>query len=76
MRPGIRAVHAALLTGALAASALLAGCFMHHGPYNAWASIEEPRYEVWEKSTHRDHRQFDQRADTEQREYWQWRAGN
>jgi hypothetical protein len=76
MRQGIRAVHAGLLAGAIASSMLLAGCFFHHGPYSPWISVEEPRYEQWERSTHRDHKQFDTRADDEQREYWQWRSSH
>jgi hypothetical protein len=75
MRQGNRAAHILLLVGALASSALVAGCFHHH-PYNAWMSVEEPSYERWERATHRDHKLYNVRADDEQQAYWQWRGVN
>jgi hypothetical protein len=76
MRQGKQTVQVLLLAGVLASPALLGGCFFHHHPYSPWGSVEEPRYEQWERSTHRDHKQFDQRGDDEQREYWQWRSSH
>jgi len=76
MRQRSLAVPALLLIGALASSTIVTGCFFHHGPYSPWTSMEEPRYEQWERETHRDHKGYDQRGDDEQHEYGQWRQSH
>jgi hypothetical protein len=75
MRHGNRAAHVLLLVGALASSTVLAGCF-HHQPYSPWMSVEEPSYERWERTTHRNHVVYNVRTDDEQQAYWQWRGTN
>ena len=75
MRHRIRAVHMLLVVGSFVSSTALAGCF-HGGPPNPWIHVEEPRYEKWERATHRSHVQFQARGEDEQKEYWQWRTTN
>jgi hypothetical protein len=69
-------VHTLLVVGSFVSSMALAGCFHNGTTANPWKSIEEPRYEKWEKATHRTHMQFQVRGEDEQKEYWQWRTTN
>lgn len=74
MRHGTRAVQILLVAGALASPLVVSGCFHHaNGP---WMSVEEPRYEQWERATHRTHQAYPLRGDDEQKEYWQWRQSH
>ena len=75
MRHRIRAVHMLLVVGSFASSMALAGC-VHQVTSNPWKNIEEPRYEKWEHTTHRNHEIFEARTVDEQKEYWQWRSTN
>jgi hypothetical protein len=75
MRHGTRAVQILLVAGALAAPFVVSGCLFHH-PSGPWMSVEEPRYEQWERATHRTHQAYQLRGEDEQKEYWQWRQSN
>jgi hypothetical protein len=68
-----------LTLAALAASLLSVGCAVHarvydpyHSDYHAWAG-ESGYYSTWETDTHRGHRDFNRRNDSEKKEYWDWR---
>ena len=41
---------------------------------NAWTDQDNASYQAWERETHRDHRDFNQRSPDEQQAYRDWRA--
>jgi hypothetical protein len=75
MRHGTRAVQILLVAGALASPMMVSACFFNR-PASPWLRVEEPRYEQWERATHRTHEAYQLRGEDEQKEYWQWRAGS
>jgi len=61
----------------LAASLLMvpllgAGCAEHRQVYT-WGPGENTYYIQWEHETHRDHREWNQRNESEHSDYWKWR---
>lgn len=72
------------IIGVLALPALVVGCgarvssgYRVYDPdyrdYHAWDGTEVGFYGQWESDTHRDHRDFRKRSESEQKEYWKWR---
>jgi hypothetical protein len=68
-----------LLTTAIAVPLVCSGCAAHVGVYDpyyhdhhVWAA-EAPYYSRWETETHRDHVEFAQRNQADQKAYWDWR---
>jgi hypothetical protein len=60
--------------------AFLVGCAVHarvydpyYHDYHHWDGTEVGFYGRWETETHREHRDFNQRNDSEKKEYWDWR---
>jgi hypothetical protein len=47
----------------------------YYNDYHAWDRDEVVYYNRWEHDTHRDHRDFNRRSDSEKKEYWTWRHG-
>jgi hypothetical protein len=68
MRPLSKHFASTLLSAVLASTMLLAGCRTHE--YNDHETVY---YQQWEHETHRDHVDFKQRPDADQKEYWTWR---
>jgi hypothetical protein len=66
----------ALLASALAVPTIATGCAVGYQHHHEWNDSETTFYVQWETSTHRDHRDYDQRSSEEQREYWQWRQSH
>lgn len=73
---------AAVLVSTAAVSSLLGGCTgsgsdrvydHYHNDYHSWDHSEVGYYSRWEGETHRDHRDFKDRNNDEQKEYWTWR---
>jgi hypothetical protein len=68
------------LLGLSLLSTLGAGCAPHpyrvydpyYRDYHDW-DHEGGFYQRWETETHRDHREFRDRHEDEQKEYWSWR---
>jgi hypothetical protein len=58
---------------------VMTGCATHrvydpyYHDYHQWNQPEQVYYQQWEGETHRDHRDLNQRAADEQKEYWTWR---
>lgn len=82
MRPVQRFFPALLLAAALFAPVAFTGCAErntyrvydpYYHDYHHWDHHEEVFYTQWEHDTHRDHRDFDKRDASEQKEYWDWR---
>jgi hypothetical protein len=64
---------------ALAMVVGLAGCATHHGYYEGggrWSDGEVVYYNQWEVETHRQHVDYAQRKEDEQRAYWSWRQNH
>jgi hypothetical protein len=68
-----------LSAAALAACIFSAGCSAHvrvydpyYHDYHAWAG-ETVYYNQWERETHRDHVEFNNRNDADKKAYWDWR---
>ena len=74
-----RALNTFLLTAIFVASTTLVACAPHSVPdpyYNdthRWDHHEEVLYEQWEVETHRDHVDFQLRAEPDQHAYFDWR---
>jgi hypothetical protein len=77
-------MHRMILPIAIAAALLMpvaiGGCAVrarYYDPdyrdYHTWNHHEEGYYVRWERETHRDHRNFRDRDQIEQNEYWNWR---
>jgi hypothetical protein len=80
MRSVHRQLGSILLFAAMASTTLLGGCAVHarvydpyYHDYHAWNDGEVVYYGQWERDTHRDHVDFKQRNDADQKEYWTWR---
>jgi hypothetical protein len=82
MRNLSHTLSALVLTAALSAPVLIAGCEAHAGyrsydpyynDYHVWNNDEVVYYNHWEHDTHRDHREFRHRNRDEKKEYWNWR---
>lgn len=67
---------------ALAAAMMFTACSSHryyraNDPYyhdtHRWDDREAGYYAQWERDTHRDHREYRDRKEDEQKEYWTWR---
>jgi hypothetical protein len=65
-----------LLAAAVASPLFITGCAEHvrvydpyYQDYHYWGA-EDPHYRQWEHDTHRDHKDFNQRSDSEKKEYW------
>ncbi|MGP8270322.1 MAG: hypothetical protein ACLQLH_09660 [Terracidiphilus sp.] len=74
MRSIFRNVAPLLLAAAVASPLFMTGCAEpvydpYYHDYHYW-SAEDPHYRQWEHDTHRDHRDFDKRSDSEKKEYW------
>jgi len=76
-----RFLGALVLSFALAAPGVVAGCVTHRmsdpapSGYHVWNSQEVGPYGQWEGETHRQHQEFNKRPANEQKEYWTWREG-
>lgn len=71
---------ALIMTAAISAPALIAGCSGHvryydasYGDYHPWNHDEVVYYGRWESETHRQHVEFKERNAADQAEYWKWR---
>jgi hypothetical protein len=71
---------AVLMSTAIAAPVLIAGCTAHvryydaeYSDYHPWNHDEVVFYGRWETETHRPHVDFARRNADEQKEYWHWR---
>jgi hypothetical protein len=83
MRKGTRFLNSWVLAGALAFTALGAGCAHHHyyrvydpyySDYHVWNDNEVVYYHRWAGEYHRNpDRDFRQLPPEEQKEYWTWR---
>lgn len=80
MRSVLRRLASTLLFAAMASTTLFSGCAVHariydpyYHDYHTWNDHEMVYYSQWERETHRDHADFKQRNDADQREYWTWR---
>ena len=80
MRSLLKYSSSSLLAVVLAVPLLVAGCATHvryydagYGDYHTWNNGEVVYYNNWEHETHREHREFKQRNEAEQKEYWAWR---
>lgn len=71
-----------LLSTALIAPALTIGCAEHHyyrvydadhGDYHTWNNNETVYYQQWETENHYDHRDFKDRDQGQQKQYFDWR---
>lgn len=79
MRSIFRNFASILLAAVFATPVFMSGCAVHarvydpyHSDYHVWAG-ETVYYNQWEHDTHRDHRDFNRRKDSEKKEYWDWR---
>lgn len=61
-----------MITTALALPLLASGCAGHRQVY-VWGPGETVYYTQWEHDTHRDHVEWEQRNEADQRAYWNWR---
>lgn len=68
-----------ILAAVLAAPVLSTGCTgsvrvydPYYHDYHPWAG-ETTYYAQWETNTHRDHVEFNNRNDSDKKEYWDWR---
>jgi hypothetical protein len=61
-----------LLASALMIPILGTGCAEHRQVY-AWGPGETTYYVRWERETHRDHVDWEQRNDADHNAYWNWR---
>jgi protein-tyrosine phosphatase len=77
-----RTIASLLLSAALSAPLLIAGCSANVGyrsydpyynDYHVWNNDEVVYYNRWEHDTHRDHKDFRKRDNDEQKQYWTWR---
>jgi hypothetical protein len=71
---------ALIMSAAISAPALIAGCSGHvryydatYGDYHPWDHNEAVFYGRWEGDTHRSHVEFKDRNSADQAEYWKWR---
>ena len=68
-----------LMAGILAAPVMLTGCATnpqyaeYHNHHDVWSESEVGFYVTWENDTHRQHREWNDRDNREQQEYWSWR---
>jgi hypothetical protein len=82
MRARPRTMNLMLLVAGLASSMAVGACYHHHEYDNddrrgaRWSATEEPYYERWEQDRHKDHRDYNQRQNDEQHDYWQWRQSH
>ena len=84
MRFFTRHMISVVLAAAVASPVVMTGCaarvstgYRVHDSYysddHVWDNNEVTFYAQWEGETHRDHKDFRRRPDTEQKEYWTWR---
>jgi hypothetical protein len=73
---------AMLVAPAFIAPIALSGCAAHAGyrtydpyynDYHSWDNVEVGYYSRWETETHRDHKDFRKRSDSEKKDYYSWR---
>lgn len=80
MRSFFRYTSPLVLAAVLAAPLATIGCAAHvrvydpyYNDYHVWDHHEVVYYQQWEVATHRQHVEFSQRSQGEQKEYWTWR---
>lgn len=70
------------LIAALALPLFTTGCTIHaharvydsyQHSYHRWGRGDERSYEQWERDTHHNHMDYNQRSPQDQQAYWQWR---
>jgi hypothetical protein len=62
-----------LMASLLTAPVVVSGCYAGYSHYHQWNDSEATFYVQWETDTHRDHKDYAQRAPDEQKQYWDWR---
>ena len=79
MSSGSRWLSLVFVAGALVTPLVTTGCGGHrvydpyYSDYHRWDNHETVYYQQWETEGHRDHREFNQRNNDEQKDYWNWR---
>ena len=61
-----------LLVAVLTISFFATGCAGHRRVY-AWGPGETTYYAQWERESHRDHVEWEQRNESDRSAYWDWR---
>jgi hypothetical protein len=61
-----------LLAAVLTITLFATGCAAHRQVY-VWGPGETTYYGQWERETHRDHVEWEQRNDADHAAYWKWR---